>query len=353
MKLRKRIQQKTKALLQKEIDSTCPFCPSKDVGHFEFHHIDENPSNNDLINLLMVCPTCHSKITKRDIQAEEVLIVKRKISRVISLQLKKPTNGTIQKIIGDDIVPELLLSFEGVFNIVNSDNEIAIFLDELQFRIENSITPLCIIGVKEEEFFRKEMIKYQIGKTIGDRKQRLQLNKILIAIAKLKEEFTERISIFLSVDLYPIKYDYILLANTLKEIFKLSIAPNKLIEETDFIDYFDSKMPKEKPHAHDGDIPMAACKPFDNNIYCKFSLTNEEFEELIKKSPVKVDKKEIIYNMSFLGFECSDLSKNVLARKVIPSFVDKIHSFKYLQEIINVEDNISWKGLPNYILSID
>jgi hypothetical protein len=31
---------------------------------FEIHHIDENRSNNEFINLLMVCPTCHSKLLK-------------------------------------------------------------------------------------------------------------------------------------------------------------------------------------------------------------------------------------------------------------------------------------------------
>jgi len=67
---------KIKAKLQQEIDSKCPFCESTDVGHFEIHHIDEAPSNNDEMNLLLVCPTCHSKITKRDIPKEDVVKVK-------------------------------------------------------------------------------------------------------------------------------------------------------------------------------------------------------------------------------------------------------------------------------------
>ncbi len=73
-KSRNTIPQKTKvrAELQKEIDSVCPFCVSQDVGHFEIHHIDENPSNNILENLILICPTCHSKITKGDIPPIEV-----------------------------------------------------------------------------------------------------------------------------------------------------------------------------------------------------------------------------------------------------------------------------------------
>ncbi len=66
------IPYKTKSLLQKEISSTCPFCSNEDVDHFHFHHIDENPKNNNVSNILMLCPICHSKITKGDIAREEV-----------------------------------------------------------------------------------------------------------------------------------------------------------------------------------------------------------------------------------------------------------------------------------------
>lgn len=63
---------KVRAELQKEIGSVCLFCANEDVGHFEIHHIDENPSNNENENLLLLCPICHSKITKGDITKKEV-----------------------------------------------------------------------------------------------------------------------------------------------------------------------------------------------------------------------------------------------------------------------------------------
>jgi hypothetical protein len=65
-------ENKVRAELQKEIRSVCPFCDNNDVGHFQIHHIDEEPSNNTMNNLLLVCPNCHSKITKGDITADEV-----------------------------------------------------------------------------------------------------------------------------------------------------------------------------------------------------------------------------------------------------------------------------------------
>jgi len=64
---------KIRAELQKEINSVCPFCNNDDVGHFQIHHIDEDPSNNEPINLLLLCPTCHSKITKEDTSKQEVI----------------------------------------------------------------------------------------------------------------------------------------------------------------------------------------------------------------------------------------------------------------------------------------
>lgn len=72
-------ENKVRAELQLEINSQCPFCMSKDVGHFEVHHIDENPSNNSINNLLLLCPTCHSKITKGDISKESVILKKKNI----------------------------------------------------------------------------------------------------------------------------------------------------------------------------------------------------------------------------------------------------------------------------------
>ncbi|HEY5535174.1 MAG TPA: HNH endonuclease [Ignavibacteria bacterium] len=67
---------KIKRLLQKEIHSKCPFCPSEDVDQFEIHHIDGNRNNNEISNLIMVCPTCHSKIEKKDITKENVISIK-------------------------------------------------------------------------------------------------------------------------------------------------------------------------------------------------------------------------------------------------------------------------------------
>jgi hypothetical protein len=73
---RKYIPEKVKRILQKEINSKCPFCDNIDVDHFQIHHIDEDSSNDFMGNLLMLCANCHSKITKGDISQMQVLKAK-------------------------------------------------------------------------------------------------------------------------------------------------------------------------------------------------------------------------------------------------------------------------------------
>lgn len=98
MKTRNPIPYKTKSILQKEIGSVCPFCENKDVEHFEIHHIDENPENNELSNLIMLCPTCHSKITKGDITKDEVIKTKLKISSAIDVEVDKDVKPLLDQL---------------------------------------------------------------------------------------------------------------------------------------------------------------------------------------------------------------------------------------------------------------
>lgn len=69
---------KQKQLLQ-EADSQCPFCGDRDVSTIEFHHIDGDPSNNDLINLIVVCSSCHTRITKGIISEANIVTKKREL----------------------------------------------------------------------------------------------------------------------------------------------------------------------------------------------------------------------------------------------------------------------------------
>lgn len=93
IKNRKPIPARKKALLQKEVNSICPFCKNEDVDHFQFHHIDENRENDELDNLLMLCAICHSRITKGDIPQLDV--IRLKISLKQHIIEKKPEMGKV------------------------------------------------------------------------------------------------------------------------------------------------------------------------------------------------------------------------------------------------------------------
>lgn len=92
--VRKKVPEKLRAVLQQEIGSTCPFCSNIEVGHFQVHHIDENPDNNSDENLLMLCSICHSKITKGDISSNEVKGVKRTLINYRNLKATQQSNQT-------------------------------------------------------------------------------------------------------------------------------------------------------------------------------------------------------------------------------------------------------------------
>lgn len=67
-----------------EAISCCAFCNESDVTALEIHHIDEDHNHNELENLLLVCSSCHSKITYGDISLSDVVLQKR----IIQFQTK-------------------------------------------------------------------------------------------------------------------------------------------------------------------------------------------------------------------------------------------------------------------------
>jgi hypothetical protein len=112
-KKRRAVSNKTRALLQKEISSKCPFCNNADAGHFQIHHIDENKENNDIQNLIMLCPLCHSKITKGDISCDEVL------NKKTNLKNNKDGEEPMGKIINfNDKIEHAVIGDNNTVNIV-------------------------------------------------------------------------------------------------------------------------------------------------------------------------------------------------------------------------------------------
>ncbi len=75
------IPSRTKKLIFQEAGSQCPFCDESEVAALEIHHIigvDVGGSNGPE-NLILVCSTCHSKITQGVIPQTNVVEKKRNL----------------------------------------------------------------------------------------------------------------------------------------------------------------------------------------------------------------------------------------------------------------------------------
>jgi len=60
-----------------------------EVDCFEIHHIDGDSSNTVFENLIMICPTCHTKITQGDISEEKVMNVKNLLNNTVKAEAVK------------------------------------------------------------------------------------------------------------------------------------------------------------------------------------------------------------------------------------------------------------------------
>jgi len=79
-KKRKYIPVKVRQRAQQEIASVCPFCANEEASTFQPHHIDEDPSNSVIENILMLCSNCHTKVHSGLITRDEVVSMKKYLS---------------------------------------------------------------------------------------------------------------------------------------------------------------------------------------------------------------------------------------------------------------------------------
>jgi len=75
--------------------SVCGFCPEHEIASLQIHHIDSDPSNNVLENLLVVCATCHTKITGGVISEADVRTKKREIEWRHGLRTIHPPTAAV------------------------------------------------------------------------------------------------------------------------------------------------------------------------------------------------------------------------------------------------------------------
>ena len=86
-----------KQLLQ-EVGNRCAFCGIVDQAVLEFHHIDEDRSNCERENLIVVCANCHSKITRQEIEPAEVRLKKTELLWTHPATFQQPEKSPTQSV---------------------------------------------------------------------------------------------------------------------------------------------------------------------------------------------------------------------------------------------------------------
>ena len=76
---RPRLPARVEKQIYQEAGSRCSFCPEHIIAALEVHHIDGNPRNNAASNLLLVCASCHAKVTAGVIPLERVVARKQQL----------------------------------------------------------------------------------------------------------------------------------------------------------------------------------------------------------------------------------------------------------------------------------
>lgn len=97
-KQRKTVSALTSKKLYQEADNRCPFCGVADVAVLEIHHIDGDPSNNQIENLMVVCGNCHSKITRGEISPADVHAKKMELFWTHKASLRRAEKSSRQSV---------------------------------------------------------------------------------------------------------------------------------------------------------------------------------------------------------------------------------------------------------------
>ena len=111
-KKRTRVTELQKKKLQQEVNSCCPFCGNAEAATWEFHHINGDRNQSELNNLILVCGSCHNRITKGEISEADVRFKKNMILSGCFEQKQPPK---------ENLSPENTVIYFGDKGVVNQN----------------------------------------------------------------------------------------------------------------------------------------------------------------------------------------------------------------------------------------
>lgn len=76
-----------------EAYATCPFCGLEKIGSLQVHHIDGDPTNDTIENLIAACGSCHDQITKGFKSEADVRMTKRMLMAGVHQFRDPPKHG--------------------------------------------------------------------------------------------------------------------------------------------------------------------------------------------------------------------------------------------------------------------
>jgi hypothetical protein len=100
-KMRPKLSKSLEKRVFQEAASRCGFCSESDIASLQIHHIDGNPTHNEMENLLCVCANCHSKITAGVLSEAEVRATKRELHR--NSQSARKSSAMAVSVIGSTV----------------------------------------------------------------------------------------------------------------------------------------------------------------------------------------------------------------------------------------------------------
>lgn len=178
--------------------------------------------------------------------------------------------------------PTLRLSVTDFFKINLSDEELEVFLMELDHFFETQMEGEVLIHIDQENSLSSRLNELKsCPTTVSIKRELIEIKIILEQFSKLKAEIQTKLKMLHYIDKYPISKAYGDLVNTVREIIEKLSFPHYLLEETTYLNYFPLNK-AEQALKFQGDIKFDVYKNHKsgNQLGCSVWLSKEEVIEI-------------------------------------------------------------------------